>query len=170
MKLLAAFMFFLGIILSLVGIFPYRDAIRLNVPDEIKDSIRFATWWKYGWIVGTVIFIVLGLASAFIAVILGTSPPSTIARVSSAGPTRHQDSHGQWTSILSSLGDHSYSDVTAKVHDALGGSSTAELKAVGEKTGVVVSGSKKSMLQAFVRHAHELKALDDQNKRPPFTA
>ena len=71
MKLTAAAMFALAMICSFIGILPYRDSVRLDVPAEIKENVKAATWWKYSWICGSITFIFLGLALAFLGVLVG---------------------------------------------------------------------------------------------------
>jgi hypothetical protein len=70
MKLAAVGMFFIAILCALAGVLPYRDRFCVSAPYEVKDFVDRAVTWKDCMIWGSSIFLFLGLAAAFVGVLL----------------------------------------------------------------------------------------------------
>ncbi len=74
MRIVVVFMFLLAFIMAFMGIIPYRVSIRYCCPDEVRETVTSAIWWKDGYIWGSSIFIVLGIILAAVGFLVGTPP------------------------------------------------------------------------------------------------
>ena len=75
-KLAAVILFFLGMICSFVGIFPFRDNFERRCAKDIRESIDRSIAWKDGWIYGSAVFISLGMLLALVGLFIKSATQS----------------------------------------------------------------------------------------------
>jgi hypothetical protein len=71
---------------------------------------------------------------------------------------------------MANLGTMSFADIKQHLTETLSPMPKADVQSLAETIGSTSRGSKKDLVDGVVKLAHEHKALDNQNRRPPFSA
>ena len=74
LRMAAMMLFFLSLLFAFAGVLPKTEQAELFAPYLIQDAVKRITDWKTALLKGAAVFLILGLALAFLGVVLSPIP------------------------------------------------------------------------------------------------